>query len=111
MDLAAEMANRYGAELHPIQVLLPGHPPGPEAGQPEATRAGQAAEELRQVSAGLAGPRGHARVIVDSDPAMAIVRAAEDAGADLLVVGNMGMSGRREFLLGNVPNRVSHNLD
>ncbi|HEX9355163.1 MAG TPA: AarF/UbiB family protein [Streptosporangiaceae bacterium] len=33
----------------------------------------------------------------------------EDAGADLLVVGNMGMSGRREFLLGNVPNRVSHN--
>ena len=27
----------------------------------------------------------------------------------MLVVGNLGMSGRREFLLGNVPNRVSHN--
>ena len=27
----------------------------------------------------------------------------------MLVVGNVGMSGRREFLLGNVPNRVSHN--
>jgi nucleotide-binding universal stress UspA family protein len=25
------------------------------------------------------------------------------------VVGNVGMSGRKEFLLGNVPNRVSHN--
>ena len=109
MDLAAELANRYGAELHLIRVLLPGHPSGTEAGQAEATRASQAAEELRQVAAGLAGPRGHARVIVDTDPAMAIVRAAEDAGADLLVVGNMGMSGRREFLLGNVPNRVSHN--
>ena len=27
----------------------------------------------------------------------------------MLVVGNVGMSGRSEFLLGNVPNRVSHN--
>ena len=27
----------------------------------------------------------------------------------MLVVGNVGMSGRREFLLGNIPNRVSHN--
>jgi ubiquinone biosynthesis protein len=109
VEVAAEMANRYCAELHVIQVLLPGHPPGTEAGQAETTRASQAAEELRQIAAGLAGPRGHAQVIVDADPAMAIVRAAEDVGADLLVVGNVGMAGRREFLLGNVPNRVSHN--
>jgi len=27
---------------------------------------------------------------------------------DVVVVGNVGMSGRKEFLLGNVPNRVSH---
>ena len=27
---------------------------------------------------------------------------------DIVVVGNVGMSGRKEFLLGNVPNRVSH---
>lgn len=109
VELAAEMANRYGAELDLIQVLLPGHPPGTEAGQAETTRASQAAEELRRIAGGLAGSRGHARVIVDADPAMAIVRAAEEAGADLLVVGNVGMAGRREFLLGNVPNRVSHN--
>jgi ubiquinone biosynthesis protein len=109
LELAAEMANRYGAELHVIQVLLPGEPPGTEAGQAEAMRASLAAGELRRLAAGLAGLRGHARVIVDADPAMALVRAAEEAGADLLVVGNVGMAGRREFLLGNVPNRVSHN--
>jgi ubiquinone biosynthesis protein len=109
VELAAEMANRYGAELYVIQVLLPGEPPGTEAGQAEAMRASRAGEELRQVAGGLAGPRGHARVIVDADPAMAMVRAAAEAGADLLVVGNVGMAGRREFLLGNVPNRVSHN--
>jgi nucleotide-binding universal stress UspA family protein len=48
-------------------------------------------------------------VVDDADPSAAIVRAAEDARADVLVVGNVGMSGRKEFLLGNVPNRVSHN--
>ena len=43
------------------------------------------------------------------DPSAAIVAAAEAEKADVLVVGNLGMSGRKEFLLGNVPNRVSHN--
>jgi predicted unusual protein kinase regulating ubiquinone biosynthesis (AarF/ABC1/UbiB family)/nucleotide-binding universal stress UspA family protein len=109
VDWAAEMAGRYGADLHIIQVLLPDHPAATEAGQAEATRASYAAEELKQIAAELAGARGHARVVVDADPAMAIVRAAEDAQADLLVVGNAGMAGRREFLLGNVPNRISHN--
>jgi ubiquinone biosynthesis protein len=47
--------------------------------------------------------------VLDADPALAIVRAAEQEAADVLVVGNMGMAGRKEFLLGNVPNRVSHN--
>jgi predicted unusual protein kinase regulating ubiquinone biosynthesis (AarF/ABC1/UbiB family) len=46
---------------------------------------------------------------VDTDPSRAIVQAAEDEAVDVLVVGNIGMSGRKEFLLGNVPNRVSHN--
>lgn len=46
--------------------------------------------------------------MVDKDPAAAIVRAAEQEGSDVLVVGNVGMSGRKEFLLRNVPNRVSH---
>ena len=57
----------------------------------------------------LAGERGHALVIIDSDPALAIVRAAESEAIDVLVVGNSGMAGRKEFLLGNVPNRISHN--
>jgi ubiquinone biosynthesis protein len=47
-------------------------------------------------------------VIAGEDPAALIVEAAEAEGADVLVVGNIGMSGRKEFLLGNVPNRVSH---
>jgi ubiquinone biosynthesis protein len=109
VDWAAEMAERFGAELHLLQVLVPENRPGTEAGTAEATRAGFAATELSQLAGRLAGTRGKARVVVDPDPSMAIVRAAEEATVDVLVVGNLGMSGRKEFLLGNVPNRVSHN--
>jgi ubiquinone biosynthesis protein len=108
-DWAAAMADRYGAELVVIQVLVPQNAAGTEAGQAEATRASFAAAELTKRAEELAGTRGSARVVVDDDPATSIVRAAEEAGADVLVVGNAGMSGRKEFLLGNVPNRISHN--
>jgi nucleotide-binding universal stress UspA family protein len=45
---------------------------------------------------------------VPVETADALVRVAEDVGADLVVVGNRGMSGKRRFVLGNVPNKVSH---
>ena len=44
----------------------------------------------------------------DGDPADAILRVAEKREADLIVVGNKGMTGARRFLLGSVPNKVSH---
>jgi nucleotide-binding universal stress UspA family protein len=42
------------------------------------------------------------------DPADAILDVAEEQGADLVVVGNKGMTGAKRFLLGSVPNKVSH---
>ncbi len=44
----------------------------------------------------------------DGDPADAILNVADEVGADLIVVGNKGMTGARRFLLGSVPNKVSH---
>jgi nucleotide-binding universal stress UspA family protein len=44
----------------------------------------------------------------EGDPADAILDVAEELGADLIVVGNKGMTGARRFLLGSVPNRISH---
>ncbi len=106
---AASLADRYQASLVAIQVIVPENPPGTEAGAAEATRVSFAAKELDGFVHDLAGDRGSGRVVVDRDPARAIVEAAEEAGADVLVVGNLGMAGRKEFLLGNVPNRISHN--
>jgi nucleotide-binding universal stress UspA family protein len=42
------------------------------------------------------------------DPADAILDVAEERKADLIVVGNKGMTGAKRFLLGSVPNKVSH---
>lgn len=45
---------------------------------------------------------------VSGDPADMICEKAESENADLIVVGNKGMTGAKRFLLGSVPNQVSH---
>jgi nucleotide-binding universal stress UspA family protein len=44
----------------------------------------------------------------EGDPADAILDVAEENGADLVMVGNKGMTGAKRFLLGSVPNKISH---
>jgi ubiquinone biosynthesis protein len=95
---AAEMASRYEAELLVLRVLVGGG----------VSRA-DAVRDLEEYVAGLDGERKRTAVVSGEDPADAIVDAARRERADVLVVGSVGMSGRREFLLRNVPNRVSHN--
>jgi len=86
---ALDMARRYEAELIIVQ-------------------AGGDKEELERYVAEEA-PGSRYRVDTEEDPAASIIAAAEAEDVDVIVVGNVGMSGRREFLLGNIPNRVSHN--
>jgi nucleotide-binding universal stress UspA family protein len=63
---------------------------------------GAAAEAKR------AGLEVETHPVEGGDPADAILNVAEETGADLIVVGNKGMTGARRFLLGSVPNNVSH---
>jgi nucleotide-binding universal stress UspA family protein len=44
----------------------------------------------------------------EGDPADAILDVAEERSAGLIVVGTKGMTGAKRFLLGSVPNKVSH---
>ena len=55
--------------------------------------------------AGVEAVETFARV---GDAADAILDIAEEQKADLIVVGNKGMTGATRFLLGSVPNKVSH---
>jgi nucleotide-binding universal stress UspA family protein len=56
-------------------------------------------------SAGVAKVETFAR---QGDAADAILDVAEEQRSDLIVVGNRGMTGAKRFLLGSVPNKVSH---
>ena len=63
------------------------------------------AEAAERVSGAGVESRTWAR---EGDPADAILDVAEELAADLIVVGNKGMTGAERFLLGSVPNKVSH---
>jgi ubiquinone biosynthesis protein len=95
VEWAAEMATRYEAELVVLRVAVDGATPELQA-------------DLAEYAEGL-GENVRPLVRRADDPAQAICSAAREEDADVLVVGSVGMQGRKEFLLGNVPNRVSHN--
>jgi nucleotide-binding universal stress UspA family protein len=62
-------------------------------------------EAAERAAGGGAEARTYAR---EGDPADAILDVAEELGSELIVVGNKGMTGAKRFLLGSVPNKVSH---
>ena len=114
---ATEMAEKLGGSIH----LVSAYEPVPEGRLREerqevpedlqwmvnpredvTTTLEQVGEELKAQGIEV---ESHAR---EGDPADAILDVAEEKGADLIVVGNKGMTGAKRFLLGSVPNKVSH---
>ena len=93
---ARRLATDHGAGLTLVQIL----------------DASTDAAQVRRVEDELAGiaaeSSARALVVVSDDIARAIVDASQAEGADVLVIGASGMRNRREFLLGNVANRVTH---
>jgi nucleotide-binding universal stress UspA family protein len=109
---ATAMAKALGADLIIVSVYsrrAPGVPVGvedtwaAEASLAAEQRVNQAAEQAK--AAGVNSAWGRA---VAGDAADVLVEEAERSGADLLVVGSKGMQSSSRFLLGNVPNKVSH---
>jgi nucleotide-binding universal stress UspA family protein len=106
-----ELARATGAKLHLVGVYAASRDGDPAA--PDARLAGPAREEvlgrLEEAAAEIekdgVAVATHAR---EGDPADTILALAEEQGADLIVVGNRGMSGVSRFKLGSVPNKVSH---
>jgi nucleotide-binding universal stress UspA family protein len=119
LNKACELANATGAELHivyatkPVSAMGLASPAEFSMAAPMAIAADANDEHAQHVCDGAAefardaglSPEVHH---VAGDPADALVRVAEDADADLIIVGNRGMSGARRFVLGSVPNKVSH---
>ena len=112
---AGDIARSMGAKLHIVSAYVPaagarvGGSEGPERSQwfvgPDVQ-----VDNVLDRAAGQMHTRGietecHAR---KGDPADALLAVAEEEGADMIVVGNKGMTGTKRFLLGSVPNKVSH---
>ena len=115
---AAELAKRMSAEL----LLVSAYEPVSEA------RLRQERRDVPEDVSWMVNPREDVQAVLDEeaerlrgeglenvetvaregDPADAILDVAEEKNADLIVVGNKGMTGARRFLLGSVPNKVSH---
>ena len=113
---AIDLARTLGAKLHVVSAYRPlsgVHVSGADA-DPE--RAGWAVSPSVNVDAVLEAVSGTAHAMgVEAecyartgDPAEAILDVAEELHADLIVVGSKGMRGNRRFLLGSVPDKISH---
>ena len=113
---AAQLAKACGARLTVATAYLP---------DPATARiADEAPEEIRWRITDSAAAEGRAEGAVEiakgvgvgdvrvrvgrGDPADVLVELADDTGADVIVVGSKGMSSPARFVLGSVPNKVSH---
>ena len=94
---AAQMADRYEAELIVCQSVR------------EGMDKAMIQRELAEYVTDVVGPEARPLAAQGNDPARVMVDLAAEEEVDVIVVGSVGMSGRKEFLLENVPNRVSHN--
>jgi ubiquinone biosynthesis protein len=105
---AANLAAAYQAELLLLQVVGSPSEDGTalDAAAPDLD---QTRDSLQRFARDLAGDRGLARVVAGDDPTQAILDTVELERVDAVVVGNVGMGGRKQFLLSNIPNQISHN--
>jgi nucleotide-binding universal stress UspA family protein len=114
---AVDVASAVGATLELVSAYAPvsGHRLRAERrGAPEDVQwtinPSQEVEASLSRAADIARAAGvnvntHAR---QGDPAEAILSVAEEQNADLVIIGNKGMTGAKRFLLGSVPDKISH---
>ena len=114
---ATDLAKAVGARIHLVSAF---EPIGNQRLREERTQVPDdmqwmvnAKEDVEATLRNAAETIGETGVDVETyarqgDPADAILDVAEEQNADLIIVGNNGMTGAKRFLLGSVPNKVSH---
>ena len=114
VDEAVRLAESLGGEVHLVSAFEPlrrvkiAAPEGaakvwaplPDAQVDAILSQASAAVRMRNVPV-----KTHA---LEGDPADALLEVADQVEATLIVVGSQGMHGAKRFVLGSVPNKVSH---
>jgi nucleotide-binding universal stress UspA family protein len=110
VEHAADLTKAMGAEL----VILTAYAPprsdvGSTFGRADAYPGQEIGQSILRDAEKHYGSELKVKTVVrEGDPAEGLIDVAEEEGIDLIVVGNKGMTGAKRFLLGSVPNQISH---
>jgi nucleotide-binding universal stress UspA family protein len=106
---AVELAKVTGAELLVISAYSSPKDAPPQFSDSSAAPGVEISRGLLQdVEKRYGGDVKLRTVMREGSPADAIIEVAEEENIDLIIVGNKGMTGARRFVLGSVPNAVTH---
>jgi nucleotide-binding universal stress UspA family protein len=111
---ALALAKMTGAKLHAVQVLSHNVAQGFSNVGAMQLEVNRLLDDAKAVETQLLAEAERQGVSLEvhnpgaGDPAEALISTAEALNADLVVVGNRGMSGVTRFVLGSVPNKVAH---
>lgn len=123
VETAAELAKAFDATLHVVTAFKPALTGNIAATSLEAMAYGGAdvlteaesrlGEEVEATLGRIAKQMANDGVRVKThgiagDPADSLLDCAERVKAELIVVGNRGMSGVKRFVLGSVANKITH---
>jgi nucleotide-binding universal stress UspA family protein len=107
---AARLAHATGALVHVVSAYktLAGTGRAPFAPSFAAERA-DAEEILREAADYVRTEQAQVKThAIPGDPADALIAVAETEDAGMIVVGDVGMAGKRRYLMGSVPDKISH---
>lgn len=118
LDVASEVAHRYGAEMvlvHAVPLIprLPHDVSIFHEGDYERGLMEDAEHRLTQLADKLKSKSLQVRTVVGlaNDAAMEILRVAEQEGADLIVIATHGTTGWRRLAFGSVTDKVVRTAD
>ena len=106
---AVELAKIGGSELIVVSAYRQPDDVPPPFGMPEGHHTAEIGKAILQDAEKRYGGDVKLRTVLrEGSPVDAILDVADDENADVIIVGNRGMGGAKRFVLGSVPNAVSH---
>ena len=106
---AAELAKIGGAELIVVSAYKQPEDVPPPFGASEGHHTAEIGRAvLQDVEKRYGGDVKLRTLLKEGNPTDVLVDAAGEENVDVIVVGNRGMTGAKRFVLGSVPNGVSH---
>lgn len=110
VEHAAGLAKAMGAELVLVNAYAPPRSDvGSTFGRADAYPGQEIGQAILRDAAKHFGKGIKVKNVVrEGEAAEGLIDVAEEENVDCIIVGNRGMSGAKRFLLGSVPNQISH---